>query len=151
MKTPIQNLPPENSVEASSGGQAPRLVSWVWEGYPSGTQVVISNRKGKPHFYVTATAAIDDDRGRYATAVELQSWLNGGDEPWWLDLVTFKDYSDTQKVVLPNGVTLLPTGPMYDRDAPMGGNWAEVKTSDAQIERGLLIQAIREKRIDLLS
>ena len=65
--------------------------------------------------------------------------------------MTFKDYSDTQKVVLPNGVTLLPTGPMYDRDAPMGGDWAEVETSDAQIERGLLIQAIREKRIDLLS
>ena len=123
---------------------------WTLNKYPSGTQVVTTNKNDKPHYYVTDASSGEQDEGRTQVGLELSEWLNGGDEPWWIDMLTYEPYSDTEKAILPNGANLLPSGRMIDNDPPHC-NWDQCPSEDSRIDRGLLIQALKEKRRELVS
>jgi len=115
------------------------LNPWQRFSYMSGTTVVL--RIGGPYYHVGHLAAdTEGDAGRHDVARELESWLNGGDEPWWLDLVK---RTSARSVQLPHGCEIQATGPMIDAATPpQWGDWREDDRPDAQLDRGLLIEAL---------
>lgn len=122
---------------------------WTRTLFQSGTQVV--QRQGNfagAHYHVGHLAAdTEGDHGRYDVTGELCAWLNGGEEPWWMDMLN-RVHPDTVKT--PHGCEIRATGPMVDTATPPGwGCWKEDDSSEAQIERGLMTDALmkRDRRI----
>jgi hypothetical protein len=111
---------------------------WRSTAYGSGTQVVQRESWTEAYYHVGHLAAdTEGDAGRFDVSSELCEWLNGGPEPWWLDLVCRK--SDDM-VVLPHGCEITATGPMIDRAVPPAwGDWVQDNSEDAKIARGRLI------------
>lgn len=118
---------------------------WWGEQYGSGTQVVTRSDPSKPHYHIGHLAADNEgNHGRSDVRRELESWLNGGDEPWWMDHVHRKD-GDT--VTLPTGCDIRATGPPVEKSDPPGGLWwVEDKRGEAVLQRGLLADAICKKQ-----
>lgn len=120
--------------------------TWKHHLYGSGTQTVSREpfQKGQPHYHIGHAAA--DNEGnhlRHEIAGELEAWLNGGPEPWWLDLLN-RESADTVRT--PHGSQIRATGPMIDRATPPSwGEWREDDSEDGQISRGLLIDALTKK------
>lgn len=127
------------AVDSASAGST----KWVFQMYGSGTHVVIPTPRGdSPHFYVCHPAA--DNKGghlRYEIAKELETWLNGGDAPWWLDMLNRKS---AETVTTPHGADITATGPMVDVDPPHL-NWRTDMSDDAVIARGLLTDALMKR------
>lgn len=85
-------------------------------------------------------ADTDGDSGRYDVGKELCEFLNGGDKPWWHELL-HRETADTVRT--PHGCRIRATGPMIDRATPPSwGIWQEDETADGQIARGLAIERL---------
>lgn len=118
---------------------------WYVTTYGSGTTTVSKSESvGKPCYHIGHLAADNEgDHGRHEVAQELKDWLNGGDEPWWMDLVK-RERGDAVK--LPHGCEICAWGPFVDTaKPPLWGDWVTDPSDDAQIARGLLIDAIAKK------
>lgn len=127
----------------------PCSAHWTHELYQSGTQVV--KRSGSfagAHYHIGHLATdTEGDAGRHDVGGELCVWLNGGKEPWWLDMLK-RTTPDTVRT--PHGCDIRATGPMVDTATPPSwGCWKEDDSSEAQIERGLMADALmkRDRRI----
>ncbi len=140
MANEIENTEPASALTTAVG--SPRT-EWVFQMYGSGTHVVIPSPRGdRPHYYVWHPAA--DNKGghlRFEIAKELEAWLNGGDEPWWLDLLNRKS---AETVTTPHGADITATGPMVDADPPHL-NWRTDMSDDAVVARGLMADALIKK------
>lgn len=115
---------------------------WICERYPSGTQVVkLEGSFAGAHYHIGHLPAdTEGDHGRNDIGGELSEWLNGGIEPWWMDML-MRTEPDTCRT--PNGCHIRATGPMIDEATPPSwGCWKEDDSSDAQIERGLMIDKL---------
>lgn len=119
--------------------------NWRTQVFQSGTQVVTRLDPSVPHYYIRQLAADNEgEHGRYEVSKELETWLNGGDEPWWMEFVN-RTGADT--ALLPHGCTIRATGPMIDTATPPSwGIWREDDSENAQIDRGLLIDAICNRK-----
>ena len=118
--------------------------SWEVIGFPSGTIIVQnSNRKDDPHYYIWQPAAdSDEQRLRYEIATELKTWLNGAEEPWWLELL---HRDGAESATTPHGSNIMAVGPFEKDDA--GGLLPHVdQGSDAKIARGLMIDALMKRK-----
>lgn len=145
-------MKPELEVNNPSGptGSVPAGCSahWTQELYQSGTQVV--KRAGSfagAHYHVGHLATdTDGDHGRYDVGGELCAWLNGGEEPWWMDMLK-RTSPDTART--PHGCDIRATGPMIDVATFGWGCWKEDDSSESQIIRGLMTDALikRDQRI----
>lgn len=110
----------------------------------SGTQSVIRHDGFSTAWYHVGHPAADTDGevSRQDIATGLSDWLNGGDEPWWMDFV---NRTSGHSVQLPNGCTITAIGPTVSApEHPYG--WIYDDSADAEIERGLLIDAICKKQ-----
>ena len=119
---------------------------WALGLFGSGTVIVepVPFRR-RPHYYVCAPAS--DNEGahlRIEIAKELKDWLNGGEEPWWLESM----YRESAEVArTPHGSQIEAVGPMIDVSDPPGGLlWQRDESEDAQIQRGLLIDALMKRQ-----
>ena len=119
---------------------------WRKMTFGSGTQIVDREpqQRGMPHYHIGHAAAdCEGDHLRYEIGKELEVWLNGGEEPWWMDLL-YRESPDSVKT--PHGSSIRATGPMVDRAEPPGwGLWAEDERDDAKIARGLMADALMNK------
>lgn len=115
--------------------------------YGSGTTVVKPMAHGKNAHYHIGHAAADTDGAtlRYEIGKELETWLNGGEEPWWMDLL----HRDSAiSATTPHGCKIAAHGPMIDKATPPSwGDWDTDDSPDAQISRGLLIDSLMTKTI----
>ena len=115
---------------------------WIPEAYESGTTIVVQREQAhKPHLYVFADAAVDDDRylrDRYAMCQQLADYLNGGERPAWLD-----DFERTSEIVSKSlaGGSISAVGPMIDSDPPKL-NWITDDSDDARNDRARLMDAV---------
>ncbi len=121
-------------------------MKWSHSLYGSGSQTVTSDAVPRgPYFYVCHAAA--DNEGQHLRteiASELTVWLNGSEEPWWLEFLKRKD---ARTVVTPHGSEIQITGPMVDRATPpQWGEWWEDDSADAQIARGLLTDCLMQRK-----
>lgn len=126
----------------------PDSSTWVASLYQSGTQVV-QRLGGGPHFHIGHLAAdTEGDGGRSDVRRELTTWLNGGEEPWWMDLLN-RPAPDIART--PHGCDIRATGPMVDMaEPPSFGLWREDDSADARITRGLMIDALINRDLTLL-
>ncbi len=120
-------------------------MKWTAKIYQSGTQIVTTKDAKKPHYHIGHLASDSEgDPGRYDVTKQLECWLNGGPEPWWLNQLHRKT-ADTVK--LPNGCNIQATGPMIGCAEPPGwGHWMEDQSDDAIIARGLMADALCKKQ-----
>ena len=122
------------------------MSSWEVALFGSGTIIVEPTpKKHRPHYYVWQPAADNDGQHlRYEIAKELQAWLNGGEDPWWLELM-HRENAETART--PHGSQIMAVGPMVDAAEPPGwGLWKTDESEDAQIQRGLLIDALMKRQ-----
>jgi len=119
---------------------------WLWSIAQSGTQTIhqLTGCRGSPNLHVGHAAEdCEGDHLRSEISSELTVWLNGGPEPWWLDMLHRKT-PDT--VVTPHGCEIRAMGPMVDTaEPPQWGLWKEDDSEDAQIARGLLADALMKR------
>ena len=127
-------------------GSSDMVGTWRVSLYQSGTQTVSRNMPDRPHYHVGhLTADNEGDHGRYEVSKELETWLNGGPEPWWMDML---NRTSADAVQTPHGCRIRATGPMVDKATPPAwGYWCEDDSDDAQIERGLLADALMNRRV----
>lgn len=141
-KSMIENKPTEKA-EASFAPCPCSAAAWTANLYGSGTQTV-SRGTGAWYHIGHLAADNDGDHGRYDVTKELEAWLNGGNEPWWLELLRRQD---ERTVITPHGCQIQATGPMVDEATPPSwGCWREDDSADAKIERGLLTDALMKRR-----
>lgn len=123
---------------------------WIHNSYMSGTQVVACARGFRmPHFHIGHLPAdTEGDGGRTDVGRELCAWLNGGAEPWWLDLTK---RLDGKTLVTPHGCEISAIGPMVDRaEAPSWGDWHEDDSEEAKFHRIRMLNALmRRERVRL--
>ena len=139
-----------NETENATSGEGPELketpcTPWYVTTYGSGTTTVSKSESvANPCYHIGHLAADNDgEHGRHDVALELKDWLNGGEEPWWIDLVQ-RERGDAVK--LPHGCEICAWGPFVDRaKPPLWGDWETDQSDDAKIARGLLIDAIAKK------
>lgn len=141
-------MTPDSKTETPQrvGPLAPGSVLWTTSAFQSGTQVVQRNYSAFEAYYHIGHLAADTegDGGRFDVARELCDWLNGGTEPWWIDMLR-RTSADT--VTLPHGCEITATGPMIDlAEPPSWGNWAQDDRADARIARGLLADALMKRQ-----
>lgn len=121
----------------------------IWEHslFGSGSQSVSKRiRKLGDPFYSIGHAADDTPGHTLRTEVgrDLAAWLNGGDEPWWMDHLCRKA---PNIVTTPHGCDITATGPMIDRSTPPAwGDWWQDESDDAKIIRGRMADALMEKK-----
>jgi len=122
------------------------MSKWTHQLFGSGTQTVSLEpyTPKQPHYHIGHAAADNDGQHlRYEIAKELEAWLNGGPEPWWMELL-HRESPDSVKT--PHGSSIRATGPMIDKaEPPSWGMWAEDESDDAKISRGLLIDALMNR------
>ena len=120
----------------------PRLFG-VWEPafFGSGTTIVRTDDPRKPHLYVYADVAVDDDRymsDRYQMCYQLAEYMNGGERPAWLD--DFERTDEYSAASLAGG-QIFATGPSIDVDPP-NLNWVQDDSDDAKNNRARLMDAV---------
>lgn len=122
-----------------------REAQWERTIYQSGTQTVSRFGSFTGAYYHIGHLADDTegDGGRSDVGKELANWLNGGEEPWWMDML-FRVSPDTVRT--PHGCHIRATGPMVDTATPPSwGLWEEDDSCEAQIERGLMTDALMKR------
>ncbi len=122
---------------------------WQHAIYQSGTQVVSRRGSFAGAYYHIGHLADDTEgeRGRYDVSRQLSTWLNGGEEPWWLGTL---DRVSPDTVRTAHGCDIRATGPMIDTATPPSwGCWNEDSSSNAKIERELMTDALvkRDRQI----
>lgn len=114
--------------------QAP-VGPWQMMLFGSGTTIVFLDND-LPHYYVWHPP--DDDEGenyRHRIAKALETWLNGGDKPFWMHHM-MRLSPDRCRTGAANEIQAV--GPHGDYDK----NGLPLKDPDYRIERGLLIDAL---------
>ena len=119
------------------------LVPWEHCTFESGTQVVLrSDKRDFGSYYHIGHLAHDNDGqgGRTDVAQELRDWLNGEQEPWWME---FLQQKSPYAVITPHGCEISAVGPMVDAAVPPAwGNWVSDPSVEADDSRRKLIHSL---------
>lgn len=115
---------------------------WDPRFYGSGTTIVcLRAERRRPHLYIHADAAIDEDRrqsDRYVMCQQLADFMNGGKRPAWLD-----DFERTSEIAAKSlaGGSIEAVGPMVDKDPP-NLFWVTDESEAAANDRARLMDAL---------
>lgn len=115
---------------------------WQTAFYPSGTTIVhTSDFLRKPHLYIYADAAIDEDRymrDRYEMCRQIEVFMNGGERPEWLN--DFERVGETCARSLAGG-DISAVGPSIDRNPP-NLDWVHDDSQQAKDDRARLMDVL---------
>ncbi len=122
---------------------SPRLWGeWQSTFFGSGTTIVqLKEYAHKPHLYIYADSAVDEDRwmrDRYQMCDQLRDYMNGGDRPAWLDDIERLTETEAKSLM---GASISAVGPMVDVDPPKC-NWHTDDSDDAKNDRARLMDAV---------
>lgn len=118
-------------------------IVWKSEVYTSGAQLITTADSGLPHYVVSPIPQDDYPSPRREITDTLTIWLNGGEEPAWMQ---FLKRVGPDTVELHNGCQIKAIGPMIKKSSNSEStNYITDPSADAQIDRGLFTDALINK------
>lgn len=111
---------------------------WKTHAFAGGLKIIM--REEREAFFSIGPTANDDERqrGRSDVARELCAWLNGGEEPWWIEFIR---KTGPEAVLLPNGCEITATSTIFPGESG--------PTDRDDIMRGKLVQALTTRERDI--